>query len=129
MGISRWWSGRPGVERFDSYTRWPLYAVSAAEPVVVVLLVAGQQSVRAWGAAVLLLVALAHTVACLRLLRAGIAARLVGPRPAARLVGVAVALTAAGLAAGPPPSPRTAVCSVRTGSRWAWRSPRCSAAR
>jgi two-component system sensor histidine kinase DesK len=100
MDISRWWSGRPGVERFDLSTRWPLYLLSASEPVMAVLLLGAQQRVRAWGAAVLLLVTLAHTVACLRLLRAGIAARLGGPRPATLLVGVAVGLTAAGLAAG-----------------------------
>ena len=101
MGISRWWSGRPSVERVDSYARWPLYAVSASEPVIAALLVGGQQRVRAWGAAVLLLVALAHTVACLRLLRAGISARLGERRPGAQLVGGAVELTAVGLAAGP----------------------------
>ena len=38
--ISRWWSGRTGVERFDLSTRWPLYLLSASEPVIVLLVVA-----------------------------------------------------------------------------------------
>jgi two-component system, NarL family, sensor histidine kinase DesK len=66
---------------------------------VVFLLLGGQAQVRAWGAVVLLLVTAAHTVACVRLLRAGIARLIDGRRPAPRLVGLAVALTAAGLAA------------------------------
>jgi two-component system sensor histidine kinase DesK len=45
-------------------------------------------------------VTVAHTIACVSLLRAGIAHLLGGPRPPARLVGLAVTLTAAGLAAG-----------------------------
>jgi two-component system, NarL family, sensor histidine kinase DesK len=98
--MTRWWSGRPGVERFDLSTRWPLYLLAASEPVIALLFVVGQEQVRAWGAAVLLAVAMAHTVACVRLLRAGIAHLLGGPRPPARLVGLAVLLTAAGLAAG-----------------------------
>jgi len=98
--ISRWWSGRTGVERFDLSTRWPLYLLSGSEPLIVLLFVLGQERVRAWGAAVLLVVTVAHTIACVSLLRAGIAHLLGGPRPAARLIGLAVTLTAAGLAAG-----------------------------
>jgi two-component system sensor histidine kinase DesK len=88
------------VERFDLSTRWPLYLLSASEPVIVLLFVLGQARVRAVAAAVLLVVTAAHTIACLRLLRAGIARLLGGPRPLARDVGLAVLLTAAGLAAG-----------------------------
>jgi two-component system sensor histidine kinase DesK len=73
----------------------------SASPVLLVLLLVGQPRVRVWAGLLLVLVILAHTGVCLLLLRAGIAARLGGPRPAARLIGVAVTLTAVGLAAGP----------------------------
>jgi two-component system, NarL family, sensor histidine kinase DesK len=73
--------------------------------VFVVLLLSGQPRVRPWGAALLLLVALGHAVACLLVLRAGIATRLGGPGPAPRLIGLAVALTAAGVVAGPAACP------------------------
>jgi two-component system, NarL family, sensor histidine kinase DesK len=88
------------VERFDLSTRWPLYLLSTSEPMIVLLFVLGQERVRAWGVAALLAVAVAHTIACVSLLRAGIAHLLGGPRPAAPLVGLAALLTAAGLAAG-----------------------------
>ena len=88
------------MERFDLSTRWPLYLLSASEPLLVLLVVGGQKQVRAWGVAALLVVTVAHTIACVSLLRAGIAHLLGGPRPAARLIGLAVTLTAAGLAAG-----------------------------
>lgn len=47
--ISRWWSGRTGVERFDLSTRWPLYLLSASEPLILLLVLGGQEQVRAWG--------------------------------------------------------------------------------
>lgn len=100
MLISRWWSGRTGLERFDLATRWPLYLISGLEPVVVVWLVLAQNQVRAWGAVLLLLVTVAHTLACIALLRAGLAHVLAAHPSPARLVGLTVALTAAGLAAG-----------------------------
>lgn len=100
MLISRWWSGLTGLERFDLATRWPLYLFSGLEPVVVVWLVLAQNQVRAWGAVLLLLVTVAHTVACLALLRAGLAHPLGAHPPPTRLVALAVTLTAAGLAAG-----------------------------
>ena len=100
MLISRWWSGLTGLERFDLATRWPLYLFSGLEPVVVVWLVLAQNQVRAWGAVLLLLVTVAHTVACLALLRAGLAHPLGAHPPPTRLVGLTVTLTAAGLAAG-----------------------------
>jgi hypothetical protein len=37
------------MERFDLSTRWPLYLLSAAEPLIVLLVVGGQEQVRAWG--------------------------------------------------------------------------------
>jgi hypothetical protein len=44
--ISRWWSGRTGLERFDLITRWPLYLLSGLEPLVVYSLVLAQNQVR-----------------------------------------------------------------------------------
>lgn len=101
MRISQRWTSRRGVERMDLYTRAPLYAVSASEPVVLLLLVGGQGAVRPWGAALLVVVGCAHTVACLRVLHAALAARSTGARADPRLVVAALVLTAAGLAAGP----------------------------
>ena len=95
----RWWSRRADMRTVDLATRWPLYVVSASEPLVMLQMVVGQPELPAWAAPVLLLLALSHTVACVALLHAGIAHFLGGPRPSARLVGVAVALTAAGVAA------------------------------
>ena len=71
-----------------------------SEPLVALLLVDSQPRLRAWGAAVRLIVTAAHTAACVALLRAGIAGLLGGRRPTPRLFGLAGALTAAGLAAG-----------------------------
>ena len=68
MLISRWWSGLTGLERFDLVTRWPLYLFSGLEPVVVIWLVLAQSQGRAWGAVLLLVVTVAHTVACLAVL-------------------------------------------------------------
>jgi two-component system, NarL family, sensor histidine kinase DesK len=98
--IWRWWSGLTGVERFDLTTRWPLYLVSASEPLIALLLILGQDMVRPWGAVALLLVTVLHTIACLGLLRAGIAHMLGGSRPGLRLISLTIALTAVGLVAG-----------------------------
>ena len=68
---------------------------------VLLLLVGGQGTVRPWGAALLVVVGCAHTVACLRVLHAALAARSTGARVDPRLVAAALVLTAAGLAAGP----------------------------
>ena len=87
------------MQTVDLATRWPLYVMSASEPLLMLLLVTEEPRLPAWGAAVLLLLAVPHTVACVALLHAGIAHFLGGPRPSPRLVGVAVALTVAGVAA------------------------------
>jgi two-component system sensor histidine kinase DesK len=101
--ISRWWRTRPGVELFDLSTRWPLYLMSASEPLFAALLVGGQPSVRVRGAAAaaFALVAVAHTVSCVALLRRALGHRLGDPRPGRRLVVSAVALTVVGLALSP----------------------------
>ena len=101
MVTSRLWARRAGVEGVDLFTRAPLYGISGSEPLIVALMVGSQQQVRVWGAGILLLVALGHTISCVLLLRAGMTARMGGPGPTARLITMAGVLTAAGLAAGP----------------------------
>ena len=88
MDVAHRWSSRPGVERFDLSTRTPLYLVSAQEPVALVLLLNGQ-GFRPLGAGVLLVVTVAHTVACLAVLREALDHRIGGPRPRAGLVAAA----------------------------------------
>ncbi|PZS32876.1 MAG: sensor histidine kinase [Pseudonocardiales bacterium] len=100
MTIVRRWNARTTVERLDLSTRWPLYVLSASEPLIALLVVGGQPHVRAWGAGLLLAVAVAHTIACVALLRANLSRMLGGAQPVARLVLLAVGLTAAALAAG-----------------------------
>ncbi|MBL7497144.1 sensor histidine kinase [Frankia sp. CN7] len=79
--------------------RWPLYLFSAAEPVLVLL--AANSRAGAWElAASLLAVSALHAVACVALLRAGLAAHLGGPRPPARLVAVAAGGAVAVVAVG-----------------------------
>ncbi len=71
--------------------RWPLYLFSTTEPGLALLAVNSRSG--AWGppAAGLLAVSALHAVACVALLRAGLAAHLGGPRPPARLVAGAAA--------------------------------------
>lgn len=101
MGLTGWWNGRPSAARFDLYTRVPLYVVSASAPLVLLMLLGSQQGVRPRGVVLLVALNVAHTLACLWLLRASLAAQLGGPRPGARLMIAAAALTVAGVAAGP----------------------------
>jgi len=98
--ISRWWTGRSAVERFDLATRWTLYSVSASAPVVALLLVGSQPQLAGWEIGPLLGVTLAQTVACLALLRAGISHVGGQARPSTRLVELAVALTVVGAVVG-----------------------------
>lgn len=98
--LSRWWSGRAGVDRVDLATRWQLYLLSASEPLLAFLLIGGQPRIRGWGVGLLLVVTAAHTAACVALLRAGIASVLGERRPTMKLVGLAGVLTVAGIAAG-----------------------------
>jgi two-component system sensor histidine kinase DesK len=94
----RWRRARTSAETVDLFTRLPLYLISVSEPLVLLLIIGGQQQQdRSWALAVLLVLAAAHTVACVALLHAGIAHFLGGPRPSVRLVVLAVALTVAGV--------------------------------
>jgi two-component system, NarL family, sensor histidine kinase DesK len=93
------WSRRTSAETVDAVIRWPLYLVSSSEVLVLLLLVLGQPGARQSGLVVLLAVTVAHGIACVALLRAGIAFFLDGRRPPVPLVGVAAGLTVAGLVA------------------------------
>jgi hypothetical protein len=81
MNIAQWWSQRPGVERFDLSTRAPLYLVFALEPVVLLLLITEQERLRPWGVILLLAVTVAHSTACLLVLRAALEHSLGGAAP------------------------------------------------
>jgi two-component system sensor histidine kinase DesK len=93
------WSRRTSAETVDAVIRWPLYLVSSSEILVLLLLVLGQPGARQSGLVVLLAVTVAHGIACVALLRAGIAFFLGGRPPPTPLVGVAAGLTVAGLVA------------------------------
>ncbi len=81
-------------QKFDAYTRGSLYLVSASEPVLVALAVAQRPVAAAWVVPAVVLT-LAHTVACVVVLRAGLARASVGTGPSVRQV---VALVALGVA-------------------------------
>jgi len=98
--VARWWSAQGSAARLDLYIRWPLYSISAAEPLAVLLIAGAQTQVRAPVLIVFALVSMAHAGVCVALLRAGLARPLGGWRPAPRLVVAAAALTVAALAAG-----------------------------
>lgn len=98
--VTNWWTTRNQVERFDVLNRWPLYAISAAEPLPALLIVGSQTRIRPLGVAMLLLVVVAHMVCCVGVLHAGIEHRLGGPRPRVRLVGAMAGLAVAGPIAG-----------------------------
>lgn len=103
--VPRWWLERSRAERFDVSLRWPLYGLCCAEIPLAVLVIFSEREYRAAGVVVFLLVVIAHTVANLLLLRAGIARYLGGPRVSNRTLAAAIALTVAGLPAAALASP------------------------
>ncbi|MBA2561166.1 MAG: sensor histidine kinase [Propionibacteriales bacterium] len=86
-----------GIEMIELATRWPLYLLSASEPVVVPLVVLSEPGLRASAVVVLLAATIMHTVTCVALLHAGFDHFLGGLRPGGWLVGSAVGLTVAAL--------------------------------
>jgi two-component system sensor histidine kinase DesK len=98
--ITRWWTERTSVQKFDAYARWPLYLISGSEFPLLLLVLVGQRGVRGWGAGLLLVVGLAHTVTCVTLLRTGINRLLGAELPVTRLLIVAGGLTGLGLLTG-----------------------------
>jgi two-component system sensor histidine kinase DesK len=87
------------VSKVDLVTRWQLYAPSACEPLVALLVVLGQPRAPVGGRVLLLLLSVGHTLACLRLLHRGVAFLRSGPRPPGGVLAAALALTAVGPAA------------------------------
>lgn len=98
MATSGWGRWADGAKAVDLANRWPLYLASGSEPLVMALLVSGDPQGTGGDAAVLIPVSLVHAVACVLLLRAGIASHLEPRRTPWRLVTLAGAVTAAGLA-------------------------------
>ncbi|WP_265522171.1 sensor histidine kinase [Oerskovia flava] len=93
------WQRSSDPERFDAYTRWSLYVLSACE-VFLVLWVVGLAEPEPSRPALLgplLIVALVHTVACIGLLRSGITQFLGGPSAKRWVLGAAVALGVLGI--------------------------------
>lgn len=87
-----------GIQTLDWATRWPLYLLSASEAFIVPLLVNGDPQVPAFQAGVLIVLAVAHTVTCIVVLRAGLAYRLGGGRrPATVLVVLCIILCLTGV--------------------------------
>ncbi len=86
--------------------RWQLYLPSASEPAGLLLLLASGTRVRSWAAVLLVVLVLAHTAACLRLLHAGVGRLLDGPSPSPALWLPPVALTAAAAVAAVATFPR-----------------------
>lgn len=93
------WSGRTGVAGFDLTTRWSLYLTSASEVATATLLTSSQPHGRSWAVVVVSALALAHTAACLSVLRAGIAHLLGGSPVSRRELGLAAGLTLGGVVA------------------------------
>ncbi|MCB7137925.1 sensor histidine kinase [Cellulosimicrobium marinum] len=95
MGSSRTflesWTRRSAPARFDMYTRWSLYLLSAGEPFVALFVLASDPGFSPTTVVPWLLVAVAHTVACLLVLRGGIDQFLGGPHvPRWRLVALGI---------------------------------------
>ena len=89
------WSRRTAPERFDAYTRWSLYVLSAFEPFLALALVGIDPTCRAGPLRVWILLVLVHTVASIATLRAGMRHFLGGPSVRPWLLGALAALTAA----------------------------------
>ncbi len=112
------WTRRSAPARFDAYTRWSLYLLSASE-VFVALFVVGSDP-RHDGATVgpWLLLVLAHTVACVAVMRRGMEQFLGGPRvprwQLAVLAVLSVAVAALALPTFPLESPEGVAGSGRS---------------
>lgn len=96
VSAPRWWLERSRAERFDVSLRWPLYGISCAEVLLALLITFGEREFRVAGVIVFLLVIVAHTTACVLLLRASIGVYLGGPLPDRRLLLIVGALTVVG---------------------------------
>lgn len=73
------WTRRSAPARFDAYTRWSLYSLSAFEPFVALFVLASDPGLSRATILPWFLAMLAHTVMCLVVLRRGISRFLGGP--------------------------------------------------
>ena len=109
MTVSRWWNQRSSPQRLDMYIRWSLYVTSASVLPIAMLGVMAIPDARPIGLTAFFVLLVAHTVASLALLRAGLSTLLGGPPPSRSLVIGTSGLTVAGVLSGwwafPEPSP------------------------
>jgi two-component system sensor histidine kinase DesK len=96
-----WWNELSRAERFDVSLRWPLYALIGMEPLFALLLFMSAAEPVGLRMIAFLVVAVAHCVVGLLLLRDGIAAYLGGGRPSPRMVAVGVGLGVVGVLVSP----------------------------
>jgi two-component system, NarL family, sensor histidine kinase DesK len=89
------WTRRSAPARFDAYTRWSLYLLSAGEPFVALFVIGSDPGFSRATVVPWLLVTLVHTVACVVALRRGIDQFLGGPAVPRWQVGAVVVLSVA----------------------------------
>ncbi|GAB3816255.1 sensor histidine kinase [Kribbella italica] len=99
--VRGWWSGLSRAERFDVSLRWPLYSLIGMEPLFALLLFMSAAEPVGMRLVGFLIVALAHAVVGLLLLRAAVAAYLGGTGPSRRMVALGVGLGAVGVLLSP----------------------------
>jgi two-component system sensor histidine kinase DesK len=116
--IGRSWRTRTDVDRADLATRWQLFAFSASEPLVVLLVVADASVHRNWAVVALLAFAVAHTVLCIALLTAAINRLHRGPSPRRWLLVTVLAgpFVAVGLSVAAFPGPGGGRVSTEAGA-------------
>jgi two-component system sensor histidine kinase DesK len=120
--IGRWWRDRSATERFDLTTRWSMYLFFGLPLLLGLSLLSsddGEPAPRTWAAAALLLLALAHVVVCVLLMRAALARFLGGTARLGRLLAAGAVVTVAAVAAGallyPAPDPDGVPAGVLAG--------------
>ena len=100
MTVSRWWNQRSSPQRLDMYIRWSLYVTSASVLPIAMLGVMAIPDARPIGLTAFFVLLVAHTVARLALLSAGLSTLLGGPPPGRSLVIGTFGLTGAGVLSG-----------------------------
>ncbi|GAA1555331.1 sensor histidine kinase [Kribbella lupini] len=99
--VGRWWSDLSRAERFDVSLRWPLYALIVVEPLLALLLLLSAAEPAGLRMIGFLVLAVAHAVVGLLLLRAGIAAYLGGAPLSRRMVALGAGLGVLGVLVSP----------------------------
>jgi two-component system sensor histidine kinase DesK len=112
--ITGWWRSRGQVERFDLYTRVPLYLLSGLAPLLLLGGLLSEPDAPPGPVAAVLAVGVVHTVVCLMLLHRGLLRARTPESPAAppyRLIALGAGLTLAGVWVG-------WATGLGTGNRW-----------